>query len=135
MLLILGFSTVVIALIFVVASAAALHIERKQLLAAADAAALSAAARLDGEAYHTSGGGTVLVSDATVREAVTEYVGSHSGTIGLRDVMLGEPTGTTDGRTVTVTLSGLGEIPLIPWLTNAVPDLVRIEVTASAQAG
>nr|NLD40285.1 hypothetical protein [Actinomycetales bacterium] len=135
MLLILGFSTLVIALILVVASVAALHIERKQLLAAADAAALSASARLDPVAYHEIGGGTVRVTDAGVRAAVTEYFDTYSATLGLRDVRVGEPTGATDGRLVTVTVSGLAEIPLVPWLTDAIPEWVRIEVTASARAG
>ncbi len=135
MLLILGFATVVIALVFVVASVAALHIERKQLLAAADAAALGAAAAVDMDDYYAGGGGEIVVSDESVRGAVEGYLTEYAGGLGLREARIEDPTGTTDGRNVTVTLSSLAEIPLVPWLTDAVPDLVRVEVTTQARAG
>ncbi len=135
MLLLLGFSTLVIALIFVVASVAALHIERKQLLAAADAAALAAASAIDPAAYVAVGGGEVRVSDETVRAVVGEYLGAYAGTLGLEEVRIEQPTGTADGRAVTVTISSLARIPLIPWLTDAIPQALRIEVSATAQAG
>lgn len=135
MLLILGFGTIVLALILVIASVASLHIERKQLLAAADAAALAASASLDTTGYHEGGGGQLVVTTARVREAVSGYLGAYGPELGLRDPRIEDPTGTTDGRTVTVTISGLAEIPLIPWLTDAIPEVLRITVTATARAG
>lgn len=135
MLMILGYATLVIALVFVVASVAALHIERKQLLAAADGAALAAASALDVDAYYRGGGANVVVSNTTVRAAVVGYLAGRTGSPGLEDVRIESPTGTADGRNVVVSLSALARIPLIPSLADHLPELIRVRVTAGARAG
>jgi len=53
MILTLGLAMVVLGLIFVVVSVTSVQIERKQLLALADAAALDAAGQIDEAAYFT----------------------------------------------------------------------------------
>lgn len=132
MLLILGFSTVVMALALIVASVASLHLERKHLLATADAAALAAAASLDSDRYYRSGGERVVLTDATVSAAVHRYLASHGGE--FRELRVVEAR-TPDGRTAVVRLTAIAEIPFIPWLTQAVPEWVRIDVSAQARAG
>lgn len=133
MILMLGVAMVVIALVLVVASVSAVHIQRKQLLAAADAAALSAAASLDEAGFYAEGGNRLVVSDQSVHTAVTDYLADHAGPLGLRDVRVGIPTGEEDGAVV-VTLSALAEVPFAPWLTDAIPDALRVEVSVRARA-
>lgn len=134
MILTLGLAMVVLALVFVVASVTAVQIERKQLLAMADAAALDAATRIDAAAYYASGSGRVEVSDATVRAAVGEYVASHRAALGLERARVGEPTGSPDGRTARVTLVTEADIPLVPWFLDGAGG-VGLRVTTTARAG
>lgn len=135
MILTLGLAMVVLALIFVVASVSAVQIERKQLLAMADAAALDAATRIDAAAYYASGSGVVEVSDATVRAAVGQYVASHRVALGLERARMGEPTGSPDGRTARVTLVTVADIPLVPWFLEEMGAGVPLRVTTTARAG
>lgn len=135
MILTLGLAMVVLALIFVVASVSAVQIERKQLLAMADAAALDAATRIDAAAYYASGSGQVEVSDATVRAAVGEYVAGHRVALGLERASMGEPTGSPDGRSARVTLVTVADIPLVPWFLESAAGGVPLRVTTTARAG
>lgn len=135
MILTLGLAMVVLALIFVVASVSAVQIERKQLLAMADAAALDAATRIDAAAYYASGSGEVEVSDATVRAAVGQYVASHRVALGLERARMGEPTGSPDGRTARVTLVTVADLPLVPWFLEEMGAGVPLRVTTTARAG
>lgn len=134
MILTLGLAMVVLALVFVVVSVSSVQIERKQLLAMADAAALDAATRIDAAAYYASGRGEVEVSDSTVRIAVGDYLANHAGAIGLERARMAEPTGSPDGRTVEVTLTTVADIPLIPWFLEGVEGL-RLRVSTTARAG
>ncbi len=79
MILTLGLAMVVLALVFVgQRSVSAVQIERKQLLAMADCAALDAATRIDAPPPTTPRAAERWRSTAaTVRAAVGRYVASH----------------------------------------------------------
>lgn len=132
MVLTLGLALVVLALVFVVASVSAVQIERKQLLAMADAAALDAATRIDTATYY--GSGRVEVSDATVRSAVGDYLAAHRSALGLERAGMAEPTGSPDGRSARVTLVSVADLPLLPWFLEDAGG-VRLRVTTTARAG
>lgn len=132
MILTLGLAVVVLALVFVVASVSSVQIERKQLLAMADAAALDAATRIDTAAYYRTG--RVKISDATVRAAVGEYLVTHRSALGLERAGMAEPTGSPDGRSARVTLVTVADLPLVPWFLEDIGG-VRLRVTTAARAG
>lgn len=130
LLFMLGFGTLALALIFVVASVAALQLQRKELLAAADAAALAAVHKIDEAAYYN--GGQITLSTGGAAAAAHDYLNRNAASLGLRDVRVTAHTSTT---TVYVTASALGEIPLIPWLTDSIPQLVQLNVAVAARLG
>ncbi|GAA1621300.1 hypothetical protein [Georgenia ruanii] len=143
LLLTLAFATLVLALVLVVSSASAVHIERKRLLALADAVAADAADALD-EARYYGGAGTggpgptrVPLSEASVEEAVGHYLAAAPAAVvgefeGLR---VGEPTGTPDGVTAQVTLVARVRPPLVPWVLLPWRDGIAVHATSTARAG
>lgn len=133
LLLILGFGIVVLALAFVVASISALHIERKQLLAAADAAALDAASLLDEERFLAENAQDFLISPDQVTARVEDYLASFGPAIGLDDPRVVAASVGEDGRTVTLTLSGRADLPLVPAIIPGIADALRVEVTSVAR--
>lgn len=135
MIFTLGLALLVLALVFVVVSVSAVQIERKKLLAMADAAALDAATRIDAATYYASGSGQVALDDATVRAAVSEYVAVHGVALGLEQARVGEPTGSPDGRTARVTLVTVADIPLVPEFLDGLGGGVQLRVSTAARAG
>ncbi len=135
MVLTVGLATVVLGLVFTVATVTAVQIERKQLLALADAAALHAATRLDESAYYTRGDGVVRLTDGGVRAAVDDYVSAHAAAVGLAGARVVSPTGTPDGRSARVTLETTADLPVVPWLLESVGGGVRLRVSTLARAG
>jgi len=135
MILTLGLAMVVLGLIFVVVSVTSVQIERKQLLALADAAALDAAGQIDEAAYFTRGDGEVRLTDATVRSAVEGYLTENAAALGLERARAASPTGSPDGRSAQVTLTTVAEIPLVPWFMESMGGGIRLQVSTLARAG
>lgn len=136
MILTLGLAVVLLALVFVVVSVSAVHIERKQLLAMADAAAADAAGRISEEEYYLGEHpGQIRLTDESVRAAAADYVGRFRTQLGVASAQLAEPTGTPDGRTAQVSLTATAQIPLVPALIPSIDGGVRLTVTALARAG
>lgn len=138
MLLSIAFALLALALVLVVASASAVHIERKQLLALADAAALDAADTLDPDTFYGAGlddGPLVPLTDARVRAAVAGHLAASPAAAGLADLHIGEPTGTPDGVTAEVTLTARARPPFVPWGLTGWSTGVPIVATSSARAG
>lgn len=147
MLLTLGFAVLLLALVLVVVSASAVHIERKRLLALADSVAADAADAVDLDAYylagapagktHAGGPTTVPLSDATVRAAVDAYLASAPPAVvgefsGLRVLA---PTGSPDGVTAEVTLGAIVRPPLVPWVLAPWSEGIVLRATSTARAG
>src|SRR5690625_2847058 len=87
-------SAVAIALVLTLATVTQMHIERKRLLALADAAAIHAASAIDEPAYFAEPGSEVPLSDSTVRAAVDDFL-THLGPgqrSRLRGLSVGSPT-------------------------------------------
>lgn len=132
--LVLGYVIIAAALIFVVTSASYVHLERKRLLAIADAAALDAADSTSRESYLagtiTPGDGVPL-TDADVRTSVREYLRRTRPDLdGLRIV---EPTGAV-GHTAQVSLQASVRPPLWVALPGAVIGRSSVTMRVTSQA-
>ncbi|GAA0313758.1 hypothetical protein [Kineococcus aurantiacus] len=129
-LLSLAFGLLATVLVLVVVSASAVHLQRTRLYAVADAAAADAADALDERSYYAQGvpGGTALLTDASVRGSVEEYVADHAGVAG---VVVGAGTGTPDGQRADVELV----VVTAPPFTAFVPArFARVRITARSSA-
>ena len=143
MILAIAFGLLALALVLVIASASAVHIERKQLLALADAAALDAADALDLDAFYDLGPGevddtrgySVPLTDQGVRDAASAHLVAAPSAAGITGLAIGEPTGTPDGTTAQVTLTARARPPFVPWALVGWSDGIPLRVTSSARAG
>lgn len=138
MVLLAGLVSVLLALVLVIAGATSLHLERKRLLALADATAAYAASSLDSPAYF--GGarphGGLPVSDATVRASAADFLAdaSPASRKNLADLRIAEPTGTADAATVTVTLEARLRPAILPAELAHFLDGVTVRVSSTAHA-
>ena len=146
LLLTIGYAMIALALVLVIGSASAVHLERKSLLALAEGAALDAADAVDLDLFYGadsfldavgegSFAGLVPLSDAAVREAAVEYLRDAPAAAGITGLAIGEPTGSPDGRSARVTLVALARPPLVPWVLVGWSEGIALQVTATARAG
>lgn len=138
LLLALVYGLIAVLLVLVVIAASAVHLDRKRLLALADAAALDAADALDEPAYfevteRAAGIDAVPVSDASVRQAVTAYLQRQDAPSRFTDLSVDmSATGTSDGTTAVVVLTARS-LPLLPeQFAGRYGAGVPLRVTASA---
>jgi len=134
--LIIGYCTIAIALLMVVASASAVHLERKRLLEVADAAALDAADALDGSVYYGSDAGRLVavpLTDGSVRTSVLAYLGRRGAASEFESLTVSEPTGTPDGSTAEVTLTTRVSLPLVGAALQPFSDGIALRATARAR--
>lgn len=131
-LFILGLSLVAILLISGTVAVTSAHLSRMRLLDAADGAALSAANALDEAAYRRGVGDSVPLSNASVRERATAYLGTSRRPGSITSWRLGPDTGSPDGRTAVVALTGEATLPMVG---NALRELgVSITISVRSQA-
>lgn len=144
-LLVLGYTVLLLLLVGVLASATAVHLARSRLAGLADAAAVAAADRLDRDRYFdpsTGGarlgggplGGVVPLSRSGVRAAASDYLAAAPVPASLGRVTIAEPTGTPDGRTAEVTLTAVVDPPLPGPLLGLLAGGVPMSVTGRARA-
>lgn len=154
LLLSMAFGAITLVLVLVVAAVSSIYLERKELLALADALAADAADSVAERAYYGPGGdgdpagpaakapaassveGAVPLSDASVEAAVRDYLAAAPDQVvgEFEDFGVVAPTGTPDGATAVVTLSARARPPMVPWVLLPWADGFAIEVTARAQA-
>lgn len=136
LLLALVYGLIGLALVTVVVGASAVHLERKKLLAVADAAALDAADALDPSGYYARGGarlaGGVPLTDESVRASVDAYVEGRT-TTGFESFAVGFPTGTPDGESAEVTLVAVARLPLVSSVLSPWSEGIGLRVTARAR--
>jgi len=134
-LLVLAYAVVALTTGLVVIGASAVHLERKQLLSLADAAALDAADSLDEGALYAGGlGAAVPLTDASVREAASAYLVSVGASQRVAGAALGAGTGTPDGETAEVELVGVARLPVVTWVLPRWRDGVPLRVVARARS-
>ncbi|MGA7206727.1 MAG: pilus assembly protein TadG-related protein [Specibacter sp.] len=131
MVLLIGYVLLALLLVTVVAAGSSLYIGHKQLLSAADGAALAAADTfvLNGGTAGTDPG--TLLTDRGVTAAALEFLAGEQAPGSLSDIALAAGTGAPDGRTAQVRLSGVVHPLFINFL---VPGGIAITVTGTARA-
>jgi uncharacterized membrane protein (UPF0136 family) len=110
------------------------QLSRMRLLDAADGAALDAADSLDSTAYQKGLDHAVAVSDATVRTTAEQYLASRPLPVGMIGWWVVSGTGTPDGQTAVVRLTGQADLPLIGSALSALGGSVTITVESRARA-
>ncbi len=133
-LLILGFSVVAILLIVGTVAVTSVQLSRMRLLDAADGAALDAADSLDLRAYQGGLGAAVAVSDATVRDSAVRYLAERPRPASMVAWQVAPGTGSPDGQTAVVRISGQADLPLVGGLLDTLGGSVTITVESRARA-
>lgn len=139
-LLAIAFAMLALLLVTAVVSATGIHLERKRLLALADALSLEAAdgvrddAVYDGQGQVPVAGGVIPLTDRDVARAVDEYLADNPEAAGRFEDLAVEATVSTDGRTAEVRLSAIAHPTLISWVTAPWSDGVVLHAQSSARA-
>ena len=130
----LGFMVVAIALILGTVAVTSVQLSRLRLLDAADGAALDAANALDSRVYHQGLAGSVGISSTTVQSTAERYLAERPRPPSLLAWQLDPGTGSPDGQTAIVRLSGEADLPLVGGLLSSLGGTVTITVESRARA-
>jgi hypothetical protein len=118
-----------------VVDATAVHLARTQLLDAADAAALDAADAVDPAGVYAGGVQRVVpLSDAGVRAQAATYLSSYRAPSRLSGIGLTGATGSPDGATAVVELTGTVRLPLAAPVVAAFAGGIAVTVRSTARA-
>jgi hypothetical protein len=134
-ILILGYTVVAILLVMGAAAVTSAQLSRVRLLDAADGAALDAADSLDLGVYDAGLGDAVAVSDATVRDTAAKYLAERPLPPGMNDWVVASGTGSPDGETAVVRLTGEADLPFVGVLLDRLGGSITITVESRARAG
>ena len=132
--LILGLTVVAMTLIVGGLAVTSVQISRMRLLDAADAAALDATDEGARRIYTEGLGVDLPLTDATVRDAAVDHLGARERPHGIESWHLAPGTGTPDGRTAVVRLTGEADLPLIGGLLESMGGSVTLTVESRARA-
>jgi hypothetical protein len=134
-LLVLGFCVVAVLLIVGTVAVTSVQLSRMRLLDSADGAALDAADSLDLGAYQGGLGDGVAVNDATVRSTAVGYLAQRPRPASILAWQVAPGTGSPDGQTAVVRVSGEADLPLVGRLLDTFGGSVTITVESRARAG
>lgn len=134
-ILILGLTVIAMILIAGTAVVTSAQISRLQLLDAADGAALDAADALDASSYDRGFDEAVVVTDATVIDAASSYLARRPRPPRITAWSLAPGTGTLDGQTAVVRLTGRAQLPVFGEVLANLGAGITITVEGSARAG
>ena len=135
LLLALGYALLAFALVAVAVDATAVHLARTQLLDAADAAALDAADAVDPADVYAGGLGTdVPLTAEGVRGQARTYLASYDPPSRLSGIQLLEGTGSQDGATAVVELSGTVRLPIAAPVVASFAGGITVTVRSTARA-
>lgn len=137
----LGLVVVALLLVTVVVSATGVHLDRKRLLATADATALEAADALSTASYFDPStgaaaisGGQILLTDRAVEGAARAYL-AENPEIRERFVRLElVDAAAVDGRSAQVRLRAVVRPALVSWVTAPWSDGIVLEAESTARA-
>lgn len=134
-ILLIGMLAVALTIVFAVVGVTSVQLSRIHLLDAADAAALDASDALVEELAYGEGIGTgIPLTDASVQEAASAYLAARALPGRVSAWSLAPGTGSPDGRTAVVVLTGTAEIPVVSPVLGAFGSGVDITVTSSARS-
>lgn len=134
-ILILGLFVITLVLIFGAIDVTAAQLGRMRLLDAADATALDAADALDEAAAYAGGiTETPVLTNGSVHAAAEQHLARTPRPAGLETWELGPDTGSPDGRTAVVTLTGRATLPMTGWVLDSLGGSVTITVQSRARA-
>ncbi|MFK5634515.1 MULTISPECIES: pilus assembly protein TadG-related protein [unclassified Ornithinimicrobium] len=134
-ILVVGMVAVTLTIILSIVAVTSVQLSRIHLLDAADAAALDASDALAEEAAYTQGVATgVPVTSSTVVEAAHAHLASRERPTRLSGWAVGPGTGTPDGRTAVVVLTGTARLPVVTPVLSSFGGGVTITVTSSARS-
>lgn len=133
--LILGLFLLATALIIGAIDVTAAQLARMRLLDTADSIALDAADALDEQAAYTQGlSDRLALTDGSVRQSAIDLLARTQRPSGIADWAVVSQTGSPDGATAVVTVSGRAELPMSGWLLQSFGGGVTITVTSRARA-
>jgi hypothetical protein len=133
-LYLLGLAVIAMTLVAGTVAVTSAHLSRMRLLDVADGAALDASNAFDATAYVEGVGDSVPLSTSAVRERATAYLGAVERPRGVTAWRLGPRTGTPDGRTAVVGLTGEAELPLVGGVLRELGLSVTVSVASAARA-
>lgn len=134
-LLVIGCMAIAVLLILGTIVATSAQISRVRLLDVADGAALDAADALDLSVYGGGLGDSVAISDRTVWDSAQAYLAARERPESITSWRIAPGTGTPDGGTAVVVVSGQVRLPVVGPLLEAVGSTVTITVRGDARAG
>ncbi len=136
LLLSLVYMLIALVLVTVVICASAIHLERKRLIAVADAAALAAADQTDRSAYFDGvkdpWAERIALTDEAVRSAARAHLRASPAAARLEGLRLVR-AGTPDGQRAVVEVRAVARVPLLNWVLEPWSD--GIVLTAESHAG
>lgn len=133
--LVLGLFVIVLVLILGAIDVTAAQLARMRMLDTADAVALDAADALDHDSAYAGGvDGRPALSDSSVQRAASDHLARTPLPTGIEHWKLVAPTGSPDGGTAVVSLSGRATLPMTGWVLESLGGEVTITVTSKARA-
>jgi hypothetical protein len=136
-LLVLVYTLICLSFVAVAVNATAVHLARTQLLDAADAAALDAADAIDERSVYGRGvgsGDSLPVTSSAVRDQATQYLAEYDPPSRIDSVIVAGGTGTDDGASATVVLSGVVRLPVAGSVVAAWNGGIRVTVGSTARS-
>lgn len=132
--LVLGLTVIAMTLIIGGLAVTSVHISRMRLLDAADAAALDATDEGARRIYAEGVGEDLPLDDALVQRAAADHLASRGRPHGLEGWSVALGTGSPDGRTAVVRLTGEADLPLVGGLLESLGGSVTVTVESRARA-
>lgn len=133
-ILIIGLCMIALTLTLGVVTVTSAQLARMRLLDAADAAALDAADALAGRAYADGIGAAVPLTDDTVWIAAQANLAARPLPDRMQSWHLDGGTGTPDGETAVVVVTGTADLPILSSVVEAVGSSITLTVEARARA-
>lgn len=133
--LLVGMVAITLTVIFGVVGVTAVQLSRIHLLDAADAAALDASDALARDRVYAEGLGQGLpLSDETVAQAAAAHLAARDRPPRLSAWAVAPGTGTPDGRSAVVVVTGVARIPVVSPVLEPLGGGVTITVTSTARS-
>lgn len=134
-LLVVGLCVLALSLVVGVINVTAVQLSKARLHDLCDAAALDAADTISEETVYRHGlGAAVPVTESDVRRQAHRFLSSSGTPDRVTSWRLDGATGTRDGQSATVAITGVVEMPLGASLLAAIAGPVTVTVESTAQS-